>query len=140
MKVGERVSKGACGMWEMAGLRWLVFVDWWIRLVDFGVGVSVSSATWQRRDLANFFCVCYTKALRAGFIDAATSGFAYDSLAGPISQALGIPSIHPSLCFGSPALNLVTLMVVLTPMAVPRTQPAFPVVPTLPLTVSIPLL
>ncbi|KAH9081786.1 hypothetical protein EDB83DRAFT_2589908 [Lactarius deliciosus] len=50
------------------------------------------------------------------FIDATTSGFTYDSLAGldylqyPHTEAFGIPSIHPSPRLGFPTLNLAAPM------------------------------
>jgi len=50
------------------------------------------------------------------FIDATTSGFTYDSLAGldylqyPHSEAFGMPSIHPSPRLGFPTLNLAAPM------------------------------
>jgi hypothetical protein len=50
------------------------------------------------------------------FIDATTSGFTYDSLAGldylqyPHTEAFGMPSIHPSPRLGFPSLNLAAPM------------------------------
>ena len=56
-----------------------------------------------------------------------------------VLKAFGIPSIHPSPRLSFP-LRTLLLPWLSTPMAGPRTRPALPVVLTLPLTVSIPLL